>query len=251
MALARAPGGRHAVAYTFELGKVEVPGVVERMVARLTLVAPELAARVCYGLGLTLDALPEPLHPAPADGEVPDATGGVTESPALAMVTEDAYPPDGRVVQILADDGADLAGLRVLQASLLDAGAVPHVVATHKGHIAGKRKADQMLVDRSFHTASGAEADAIVVAAGAGLVGDPGVLAHVQIAYRHHKPIAAWGNGAELLTAAGIGADEPGVVVAERATKAFAKALLDAMSVHRHWDRAPAHPTRQLTLEEA
>ena len=157
-----------ADAYTFELGKVEVQGVVERMVARLTLVAPELAERVAYGLGLDLASLPEPLHPAPSDGEVPDASGGVTESPALAMVTEDVFPPDGRVVQILADDGADLAGIRVVKEALIAAGAAVHVVATHKGRIGGKRRADELLVDRSFHTASAAEADALVVASGAG-----------------------------------------------------------------------------------
>ena len=239
-----------ADAYTFELGKVEVQGVVERMVARLTLVAPELAERVAYGLGLDLASLPEPLHPAPSDGEVPDASGGVTESPALAMVTEDVFPPDGRVVQILADDGADLAGIRVVKEALIAAGAAVHVVATHKGRIGGKRKADQLLVDRSFHTASAAEADALVVASGAGLDDDAGAIAYLQLAYRHHKPIAAWGDGTELLDRAGAATDAPGVVVSDRATKTFAKAVVDAMSVHRHWDRAPEHPTRQLTTEE-
>lgn len=181
---------------------------------------------------------------------VPRSTGGVTESPALAMVTEDVYPPDGRLVQILADDGADLAGIRLLKEALIAAGAAVQVVATHKGRITWKRKADALLVDRSFHTASAAEADALVVAAGAGLADDPGVITYLQLGYRHHKPIAAWGDGTTLLeAAAAVGA--PGVVVSERATKTFAKAVVDALSVHRHWDRAPEHPTRQLTTEEA
>ena len=125
------------------------------------------------------------------------------------------------------------------------------MVATHKGRIAGKRESDVLLVDRSFHTACAAEADALVVAGGAGLADDPGVIAYVQEAYRHHKPIAAWGDGAELLAAAGIGTDEPGVVVAERSSKTFAKSVLDSLAVHRHWERAPEHPTRRLATEEA
>ena len=79
------------------------------------------------------------------------------ESPALSMVTEDEWPPDGRVVQILADDGADLTGLKLVRDALVAAGAAVHVVATHKGNIAGKRRGDAVLVDRSFHTASAAE----------------------------------------------------------------------------------------------
>ncbi|MEY2449450.1 MAG: catalase, partial [Acidimicrobiaceae bacterium] len=176
-------------AYTFELGKVEVPAVVERMVARLALIDDELAARVCVGLGL----------PAPsgrdgeaegADGDaVPDPTAGLDSSPTLSMVTEDNYPPDGRVVHILANDGADLAGIRTVRDALFAAGVTPHIVATHKGAITGgARRADELIVDRSFHTASSAEADAVIVAGGSGLDGNPAVLTYVQSAYRHFKP---------------------------------------------------------------
>ena len=123
-------------AYTFELGKVEVQGVVERMVGRLFLVAEELALRVSYGLGLSDPGEP----PGPTEPVAPDASGGLDASPALAMVTEDTFPVDGRVVHILANDGADLTGIRTLRDSLYDAGAVAHVIATHKGEITGRRK---------------------------------------------------------------------------------------------------------------
>ncbi|MGD9702540.1 MAG: catalase [Acidimicrobiia bacterium] len=241
-----------ADAFTFELGKVEVPAVVERMVTRLALVDEDLARRVSIGLGLPAPVAVAVSGDGDGDGsDVPDATGGVDASPTLAMVTANSYPIDGRVVQILANDGCDLAGIRTLQDALLAAGAVPHVVATHKGAIrGGGRKADELTVDRSFHTASSAEADGIVVAAGAGLAGDPAVLTYVQSAHRHCKPIGAWGDGSELLTAAGITAGEPGVFVAERATKAFAKSIVEGLSVHRHWDRAGVHPTRR-TGEES
>src|SRR4029079_5354839 len=105
-------------------------------------------------------------------------------------------------------------GIRPLQAALPAAGAVPHVIATHKGAITGAgRRSDELIVDRSFHTASSAEADAIVVAAGAGLADTSAVLTGVQSAYRHFKPIAAWGDGADLLTSAGIDVTGPGVAI--------------------------------------
>jgi catalase len=239
-------------AYTFELSKVEVLGVVKRMARRLVHVHPDLATRVCYGLGLTLDELPPTAEPEDVrHPDAPDASGGLTESPALAMVTEDLWPPDGRVVQILADDGADLTALKVVRDAIGAAGAAVHIVATHKGNITGRRAADRVLVDRSFHTASPAEADALVIASGAGLADDPGAIAHLQMAFRHHKPIGAWGDGTELLAAAGIDTDEPGVVTADKGTKTFAKSVLDALAVHRHWERAPEHPTLHLVAQEA
>jgi catalase len=231
-------------AYTFELGKVDVPAVVERMVGRLALVDEQLAARVCVGLGLEPPVLAADAADAvPADEEAPDPTGGLDASPTLAMVTEDAWPADGRVVHVLANDGADLTGIRSLQTSLLAAGVAVHVVATHKGSIAGKRRGDRLPVDRSFHTSSSAEADAIVIADSAGLADDPAVLTYVQSAYRHFKPIAAWGDGADLLAAAGVPLDAPGVETADRGTKAFAGAVLESLAAHRHWERAGVHPT--------
>ena len=233
-------------AYTFELGKVDVPAVVQRMVDRLALVAPELADRVCVGLGL---AGPRPIDAADdaaanRDGSVPDATGGVDTSPALAMVTDETHPVDGRVVHVLADDGADLAGIRAVVTAVFAAGAAPQVIAPHKGTIrGGSRKADVLPVDRSFLTASSAEADAIVIAGGTGLAGSPAAITYVQAAHRHHKTIAAWGDGGDLLAAASVPVDAPGIVVAEKAAKAFAKEVLDAMAQHRHWERAPSHPT--------
>ena len=250
-------------AYTFELGKVEVPAVVQRMVSRLALVDADLAERVCFGLGL-----PAPLPPddvgapgddpdddrsrATVDGEsgIADPTGGLDASPALAMVTENVYPVDGRVVHILANDGCDLAGVRAMQTALLAAGAVPHVIATHKGAIkpAGRR-GEGLIVDRSFHTSSSAEADAVVVASNTGLGSNPAVMTYVQSAFRHFKPVAAWGDGQQLLSGAGIDIGAPGVLVADKANRAFAKDLVESLSVHRHWDRADIHPTRTLTEE--
>ncbi|MGY6500995.1 MAG: catalase [Acidimicrobiales bacterium] len=230
-----------ADAYTFELGKVEVPAVVERMVARLVLVDEGLASRVAYGLGIPVPPPPERVR----DDDAPDATGGLESSPALAMVTETTYPLDGRVVHILANDGADLTGIRLLRDTLTEAGLVAHVIATHKGEITGAtRRADPLTVDRSFHTASSAEADAVVVASGTGLVADPAAITYLQSAYRHHKPIGAWGDGVDVLDAAGTMVDAPGVVTNAKATKAFAKSVLGAMAVHRHWERGGVHPTR-------
>jgi catalase len=119
------------------------------------------------------------------------------------------------------------------------------VVATHKGAIANDDQ--ELTVDRSFLTSSSAEADAVVVAAGTTLPGNPVALTYLQSAYRHHKSIGAWGDGADLLEEAGIESGRPGVVVGMDAD-GVVDALVNALSVHRHWERAATHPTR-LALE--
>jgi catalase len=221
-------------AFTFELGKCDVPAVVEAMLQRLTLVDGELARRVGTGLGVAVEA---------AD----DAHEDVDASQALAMITDNMYPVDGRIVHILANDGADLVGITALKEALLAAGAVPQVIATHKGAITGSDGGDPITVDRSFHTASAAEPDALIVASAAALANDPGAIVYLQTGYRHHKTIAAWGDGTELLTAAGVQLDMPGIVTAEQATPLFAEAIVAAMAKHRHWERLAPHPTRDTT----
>jgi catalase len=231
-------------AFTFELGHVEVPAVVERMLTRLTAVDGELARRVSVGLGMPAEARPDG---GIGIGIAPPGEGGagpLIESPALAMISTQAYPVDGRVVQILAGHGADLAGIRSVRDTLMGGAAVPHVVAAHKGAILGRRRGDELTVDRSFHTASPAEFDALVIAHGAGLAAVPVAIEWVRTAYRHLKPIAVWGDGTELLAAAGIAPDAPGVIVVDKVGKRFVADLTAAMAMHRVWDRLAPHPTR-------
>jgi catalase len=222
-----------ADAFTFELGKVDVPAVVTLMVERLAHIDDELAARVAKGLGV----------PAP-EVEIADDDQELV-SPALAMVTEDEYPIDGRVVHILAADGSDTTGIAVVKESLLAAGVTPHVIATHKGSIVGG-DGSELTVDRSFHTSSSAEADGVVVAASvSALRNDPAVATYLQSAFRHFKSVGAWGDGADLLATVGIDLEAPGVVVVETASE-LPEAFGAALSVHRHWERAATHPTRAL-----
>jgi catalase len=251
-------------AFRFELGKVDVPSVVERMLLRLARVDMGLATLVAAGLGMPVPDEPSPNgHVAHGggggDGRVADGGdggGGIGEygagpaasSPALSMVREELFPPDGRVVHVLAADGCDVAGVKALKDALTIAGCAVHVIATHKGAVtAGGRRRDTVTVDRSFLTACSAEADAVVVASGSELESDQYALMYVQEAYRHHKPLGAWGDGALLLTGAGIGTSASGVVVADKANRSFARDLVTSLGRHRHWDRAPLGRTASFT----
>ena len=147
---------------------------------------------------------------------------------------------DGRVVGVIAGDGADLASVAKLRTAVEAQGAVLRVVAPHGGFVTNKR--NQEPVERTFLATRSVEYDAIVVAHGAGTLPDPRILVLLQEMYRHCKAIGAWGDGAQLLTAAGIPIDAPGVIVADTATAAMRKQLIVAMGMHRAWDRFPLLP---------
>jgi catalase len=82
------------------------------------------------------------------------------------------------------------------------------------------------------------ELDAVVIAPGC--VPDPALAVQAQEAYRHHKPIAAWGDGVHVLDAFGIPASAPGVVTGASMNDDFTGALVEAMGWHRFWERGPS-----------
>jgi catalase len=82
--------------------------------------------------------------------------------------------------------------------------------------------------------------DALIVAGGTSaeeLAGDPYIAVNLGEAFRHHKPIAAWGEGITVLEACGIAKDAAGVVVATKPSRTFSTELIEAIGWHRHWVR--------------
>jgi len=210
-------------AFTFELGKCYEQFVRERTLGLLANVSGDLAAQVATGLGL----------PAPAA-----ATSTTDESsPALSQLVTAPGPVAGRVVGIVAVDGSDVGGVGKLKAGLEGQGVVVHVIGPHGGALT-TRKAT-VPVTRTLLTTRSVEFDAVVVAGGTGGFRDVKLDVLLQEMFRHAKPIAAWGDGADALAAAGIDVKAPGIIVSSTATAAQRKELLTALGLHRVWDRVP------------
>ncbi len=206
-------------AFAFELGKCEDLTVIDRMLGNLANVDAELCALVAEHVG----------RPAP-DGN-PDTSGEA--SPALSMMPTAPGPIDGRAVGLVIGEGTKAADVRRLDDALDAAGAVLHVIAAHGGEVSG------VAVHKTFHTVDSVEFDALVLApsAVAALAAEPKVAVLAQEVFRHHKTVAAWGAGSDVLDQAGIAIGLPGVVHADNANAAFAKAVVEAVGWHRHWDR--------------
>jgi catalase len=213
-------------AFSFELAKCVSPGIHARMVANLAQVDADLTTRVAAALGM----------PVP-DGTPDDS---VTPSPALSQLSTSPGLLDGRVVGVLAGEGVDGAGVAALGAAFVAARARAQVIAPHAGLLTS-REGPPVPVTKPFLVSQSVELDVVVVAGGEGALGlaaDPSVALYVQEAYRHHKTVAAWGEGVEALSRFGIPLDAAGVVTGEIVDDAFLSGLREAAAWHRHWGRA-------------
>ena len=210
-------------AFTFELGKCYEQSIRERALAVLARVDARLCAAVAAGLGL----------PVPTADREP---AEVTPSAALSQLATEPGPIAGRMVGVVASEGSDLAGIAELKGVLEQEGAQLLVIAAHGGVLGGKGA--ELVIERTFLTVRSIEFDAVVVAGGTETGGDIKVQVLLQEAFRHCKPVLAWGSGVDEVLVAGIDTERPGVLVAETAADGF-DPLKQALGLHRVWDRFP------------
>jgi len=240
------PEKQHIVqALRFELGKVEVPEVRERMVGMLAQVDRTLAEQVAQGLGLAVPKLAGPLNlsvPADADPKTYEPVArkqAVARSQALSMASTVKDSAETRKVAILAADGVDGDEIDAMRRALLAAGAVPKIVAPHGGSLkpgAGAAPA----VDFTLLTVGSVLFDAVFIPGGAAstsaLAGDATAVLFVREAYKHCKAVAASGTGLAVLEAAGVDARD---VLARRegVNAQLTGAFIEAIAQHRDWGR--------------
>jgi len=228
-------------ALRFELTKVQVPAIRQRVVAMLRNVDEKLALTVATDLGLELpDPLPRVIE-RPAKPEI-------TDSPALSLL---ARPGDGSItsrrIGILVATGSHVQTASALHARLTELGAVPRYIGTTLGSITGT-DGDSLEVEVTLETMPSVLLDAIAVPGGdkaAKALANVGHASESIInAYRHCKPILAIGAGRNLVENSGVparlpsGEPDPGLVLAEddEAEQAF-DGFVEAIAGHRHYER--------------
>ena len=132
-------------AFTFELGKCYDRAIKERELQVLANVDADLCAQVAAGLGL----------PAPSGSPAADAA----LSPALSQIVTEPGPIAGRKIGVIADAGADLAGIGNIRKAAAKLGATVLVIAPVGGVLgSGARK---VTVDRTLLTTRSVEFDAL------------------------------------------------------------------------------------------
>jgi catalase len=232
-------------AFQFELSKVEVKAVRQRVVDNLAHVDAKLARKVAEPLGI---AAPDAKAAAGRAG-FRDARSKLPleTSPALSM-----EPGAGgiatRRVAVLVANGVEVGALRAIQQALHDAGATSRIISDHLGCVATS-SGQQLPVDHTFAAMPSVMFDAVLVPGGAAsaqaLARNGDAVHFVLEAYKHCKAICVIGEGAQLLRTVGVDAAEPGalapgVVIGKNDPPARAQLAQDfiaAIARHRHWAR--------------
>ncbi len=233
-------------AFRFELSRVQVPAVRERMLSGLMNVDTELARRIAEGLGMR--DMPAPMPKVLTKKVTPE----VRQSPALSLFSR---PGDGRIggrrVAIIVSDGVDGDSVRALAARLMAGGAVPRFLGSRLGAVTSS-SGNAIELDSTVEAMPSVLWDAVVIAPGADsaamLAGDGRAVEFVKDQYRHCKPVLAIARGTELLAKANIpsrlpnGNADPGLLVADVADKAVGEAFVAALGRHRHFERETDPP---------
>ncbi|MCB8745489.1 catalase [Rhodoferax sp. U2-2l] len=227
--------------FRFELSKLTVPAIRERMVSSLVNVSAELAATVAAGLGM---AVPDAMPKAMADPAAPE----VTTSPALSLT---ALPGDGgirsRSVAMLVADGVEGQSIAVVQAALLVAGASVHLIAPRLGPV-NVSSGGPIEATGTLENSPPVLFDGVVLPDGAdaikALAGYVEVMDFISNQYRHGKTILALGAAGALIEKSGVattlasGDADPGVVLGTQTKAATAAAsFITALGRHRHPER--------------
>jgi catalase len=228
-------------AFRFELTKVQLPAIRERVVSMLANVSRDLTQAVAAGLGI---AVPEPMPRVLQEAPTPE----IERSPSLSLL---ARPGElgvrTRHVAILVADGMEGESVRRMHAGLLDLGAVPRFVGIRLGD-ATSTDGTHLQVEATAETTPAVLYDALVLPDGRDAVVTLGNVGHViefiKDQFRHCKPILAFGASAALLESAGASAFLPSgdpdsgvLLVGDGFTQDALGRFADAIKRHRHFDR--------------
>ncbi len=229
-------------AFCFELGKVEVAEIRERMVSTLTQVDVALAQRVAHGLGMAVPPPPRGVEDVPRTDE-PEM------DPALSMANARTDTVVGRKIAVLIADLVDGAAIDAVRKELEAEGAVVKLIAPRLGEI--KTSGGKTIkADHSLPTVGSVLFDAVFVPGGERsvetLCGDANAVLFVKEAYKHGKALAASDDGLQLITQAAHSAGTPdgqfqgaGIVIMSgpKLNAANIKSFVEAIGKHRFAER--------------
>lgn len=237
-------------ALRFELGKVAIEEIRQRMLMHLSKIDTTLANLVGKGLGLDVPStegvqlnMSVPADANPADYQSRPAQLSIDRSEALSMANTIKDSIKTRQVAILAADGVDDASLETMRQALSDEKAVIAIVAPHLGML--KTSAGKTLkIDASLQTVASVLFDAVYVPGGKSsadaLAQEPDALRFVHEAFMHCKAIATTGEGEMLLKAAlqpDMLSSDGLISGSNEAADKVANDFIRAIAQHRFWSR--------------
>ena len=215
-----------ASAIVFELSKVTLDHVRDRVLGNLQNIDGDLAKRVAAGLNVKLPAA-NPAASAPYDMEA---------SPALSIVGKYPGGLKGRAVGILVTDGADGAVVDAVKAAAEGAGASVKIVAPRIGGVTLKG-GQKLAADGQLAGTPSVVFDAVALVFSeegcAALLKESAAVDFAAFAFVHLKAIGFTPEAQPLLDKANVEPDA-GVVDLSKGVEAWLKP-----AATRQWDREP------------
>ncbi|KFF02141.1 catalase [Chryseobacterium luteum] len=237
-------------ALVFELSKVTIPEIRERMVGQLAFIDQTLAKKVAEKLGVTVKKLKQPNQSIPADGNIAELQSEEREpntkiSEALSMQNTVKDTIKSRKIGFIVANGADGTALNDLKAKLEKEGAKVELIAPSLAPV--KTTDGSMIPKHSLTSTASVCFDALYISAGEQsaieLMAPENrhhVLRFINEAYKHCKAIY-FGSGTEALydnsNIAMKKHEDPAVIIWKdgRSYKQF----IEAVSRHRVWEFEP------------
>jgi len=235
-------------ALSFELGKVEINAIRQRVVYILNQIDETLAAKVAGNLGFEIPAkLDMPMNmsfPADANPEdyqpIPKKDTKVKKSDALSMANTIKDTIKTRQIAFLVADGFNGNDVKTMKSALEKEGAKAKIIALKSKSVLDA-DGKEMKVDFALRTVASVLFDAVYVPGGeksiAALTEEPDAIEFVNEAFRHCKAIAGSGEGVQFLKEETYVRkskdDDKAVILGANGANDFIKAIAQ----HRNWDR--------------
>lgn len=235
-------------ALIFELSKVTIPAIRERLVGQLNFIDKNLAAAVAKKVGVDVVELSQPNASIPADADPkklqsPETEPSVEMSGALSMKNTIKNTIKSRIIGFIMDEGVNADHVDSLTSKLLNEGAMVQVIGGSMAAV----KADNgstYIPKHSLLSTSSVCFDALYICSGKGSAKNlmsqdnkAGTLHFVNEAYKHCKAIYFGNETDEIYKASNINLkqhEDSGVVQAseENSDELF----IQAVANHRVWE---------------
>jgi len=235
-------------AFIFELSKVTIPAIRERMVGQLAFVDMGLAQAVAAKIGVEVKTLSQPNQSIPADADPAvlqseEREGKVMISEALSMANTVKNTIESRVIGFMMTDGVNASAADLLKEKLVTNGAMVKIISESTAPVVAS-DGQTYIPDHSLSSTSSVCFDALHICAGEesvkGLLKPENLNMTVDFineAYRHCKAIY-FGEGSELISElSDVGRrkhTDPGIITGDdlNADQLF----VSAIAKHRVWE---------------
>ncbi|MDQ1096716.1 MULTISPECIES: catalase [Chryseobacterium] len=235
-------------ALIFELSKVTIPAIRERVVGQLNFINKELAAAVAKKVGVKITTLKQPNGSIPADADPkslqsPEKEPSTQISDALSMKNTVKDTIKSRIIGFIIEDGVQAKEVNDLKSKLEKEGAVVQIIA---GSLSAVKADDGTTFEPKHSLTSTASVcfDALYIGSGKqsaeNLLNEdnkPGTLLFVNEAYKHCKAIY-FGKGTEAVyDASNVKSkkhEDPAIITADQSNSD--ESFIKAVAQHRIWE---------------